>query len=118
MPQHLRKAVLDEGHDSVYAGHFYAKKLIQKLSLVYHWPGMRGDVIPEVCFLGNLCIYTRPGKEIQATSSQHSSPQTVSWYRNGLQGDGFDTCIWVVLAHADTAIFWVGVVWFGLFTSN
>ena len=48
MPQHLRKAVLDEGHDPVYAGHFYAKKLIQKLSLVYHWPGMRGDVIPEV----------------------------------------------------------------------
>ena len=44
VPQHLRKAVLDEGHDPVYAGHFSAKKLIQKLSLVYHWPGMRGDV--------------------------------------------------------------------------
>ena len=91
MPQHLREAVLDdEGHDPVYAGHFYAKKLMQKLSLVYHWPGIRGDVIPEVCFLCNLCIYTRPGKEIQATSSQHSSPWTISLYRNGLQGDGFE----------------------------
>ena len=57
---------------------------------MYHWPGMRGDIIPEVCFLCNLCIYTRPGKEIQATSSQHSSPWTISLYRNGLQGDGFE----------------------------
>ena len=39
VPQHLQKAVLDERHDPVYAGHFSAKKLIQKLSLVYHWPG-------------------------------------------------------------------------------
>ena len=43
MPTHLREAVLDEAHDSKYAGHFSAKKLIQKLSLMYHWPGMRGD---------------------------------------------------------------------------
>ena len=43
VPAHLREAVLNEAHDPVYAGHFSAKKLIQKLSLMYHWPGMRGD---------------------------------------------------------------------------
>ena len=43
VPTHLREAVLDEAHDPIYAGHFSAKKLIQKLSLTYHWPGMRGD---------------------------------------------------------------------------
>ena len=42
--QHLQKAAPGEGHGPVYAGHFSAKKLIQKLSLVYHWPSMRGDV--------------------------------------------------------------------------
>lgn len=44
VPRHLQKAVLDEEHDPMYAGHFSAKKLIQKMSLMYHWPGMRGDV--------------------------------------------------------------------------
>ena len=43
VPTHLREAVLDEAHDPIYAGHFSAKKLIQKLGLMYHWPGMRGD---------------------------------------------------------------------------
>jgi len=41
VPRHLHKAVL---HDPVYAGHFSAKKLLQKVSAMYHWPGMRGDV--------------------------------------------------------------------------
>jgi len=44
VPQHLCRAVLDEAHDSVYAGHFSAKKLLQKVGTMYHWPGMRGDV--------------------------------------------------------------------------
>ena len=43
VPMHLREAVLDEAHDPIYAGHFSAKKLIQKLGLMYHWPGMRRD---------------------------------------------------------------------------
>ena len=43
MPTHLQEAVLDEAHDPIYAGHFSAKKLIQKLGLMYHWPGMKGD---------------------------------------------------------------------------
>ena len=43
VPTHLQEAVLDEAHDPIYAGHFSAKKLIQKLGLMYHWPGMRGD---------------------------------------------------------------------------
>ena len=43
VPMHLREAVLDEAHDPIHAGHFSAKKLIQKLGLMYHWPGMKGD---------------------------------------------------------------------------
>ena len=40
VPKQLWEAVLDEAPDPVYAGHFSAKKLIQKLGFVYHWQGM------------------------------------------------------------------------------
>ena len=43
VPAHLWEAVLGEAHGPKYAGHFSVKKLIQKLGLMYHWPGMRGD---------------------------------------------------------------------------
>ena len=42
IPKHLLEAVLDKVHNPVYAEHFSVKKLIRKLSLTYHWPGMRG----------------------------------------------------------------------------
>ena len=95
VPQHLQKVVLDKGHDSVYALHFSCWTFLfwetdteveSDVSLVSY----ERRCIREVCVLCNLCIYTRAGKEIQATSSQHSSPWTILLYWNGLQGGGFE----------------------------
>ena len=44
VPQRLRQQVLNENHESVFAGHFAAKKLLENLSLMYYWSGMRADV--------------------------------------------------------------------------
>ena len=44
VPQHLRQQVLDENHDTVFSGHFSARKLKKKVDLLYYWPGMMGDV--------------------------------------------------------------------------
>jgi len=44
VPRHLRRAVLDEAHNPVYARYISAKKLMQRLSMIYYWPGVRGDV--------------------------------------------------------------------------
>ena len=94
MLQHLQKVVLDKGHDPV-CWIF----LMLDISLLRNWyrswvdvslPRYERRCIPEVCVLCNLCIYTRAGKEIQATSSQHFSPWTILLYWNGLQGDGFE----------------------------
>ena len=44
VPVQLREQVLTENHDAVYAGHFAAKKMYQKVSQYYFWPGMKGDI--------------------------------------------------------------------------
>ena len=36
VPQHLRQQVLNRNYDSVFAGHFSAKNLLSKLSLMYY----------------------------------------------------------------------------------
>ena len=71
MPAHLQEAVLNEAHDPIYAGHFSPKKLIQKLSLTYHWPGMRGDA-QEECRVCD-CASTQ-GQGRRTKSPLHSIP--------------------------------------------
>ena len=44
VPIQLREQVLTENHDAVYAGHFAAKKMYQKVSQYYFWPDMKGDM--------------------------------------------------------------------------
>ena len=44
VPRHLRKQVIDENHDAIFAGHFSSKKTQKKISQLYFWPGMAGDV--------------------------------------------------------------------------
>ena len=44
VPQHLRKRIIDENHDTAYAGHFSVKKMTQRIRQYFYWSGMRGDV--------------------------------------------------------------------------
>ena len=44
VPTQLRDTVLSESHDAPFAGHFSAKKMYEKVSQYYSWPGMKGDV--------------------------------------------------------------------------
>ena len=44
VPAHLRKRIVDENHDSIFAGHFSVKKLLEKLKRAYYWQGMKKDV--------------------------------------------------------------------------
>ena len=76
VPAHLREAILHEAHDPVYSGHFSAKKLIQKLSLMYHWPGMRGDTHKK----STACVTCASRKADQATITQYSSGWTFLLY--------------------------------------
>ena len=72
VPKYLQKAVLDEGNDPVYAGHFSAKNLIQKISLMYYWPGMRGDVYKK-CARCVACASVQ-GQGRRAKPPLHSIP--------------------------------------------
>lgn len=59
VPVHLRRQVLLENHTAVFAGHFAPKKLMQRVSQYYYWPGMRADVY-QVCNSCVVCfIYSR-----------------------------------------------------------
>ena len=44
VPSHLRQKLLDEHHDLSFAGHFAAKKMIQRIKQFYYWQGLRSDV--------------------------------------------------------------------------
>lgn len=44
VPRHLREKIIDENHDAIFAGHFSIKKTQRKISQLYFWPGMAGDV--------------------------------------------------------------------------
>ena len=44
VPEHLRQRILDEHHDSPFAGHFAAKKMSQRISQYFYWTGLRSDV--------------------------------------------------------------------------
>ena len=71
-PQYLWKAVLYKGHDPVYRGKFSTKELIHKLSLVCHWPGMRGDVYQK-CASCVICASTQ-GQERRIKPLLYSIP--------------------------------------------
>ena len=92
MPRHLRKGVLDEGRDPVYARHFSAKKLIQKLSLVYHWPGMRADVYQK-CALYVTCASTQ-GLGRRSKPPFHSIPVHRPFYCIGMDYKEMDLSRW------------------------
>ena len=44
VPNHLRERILDEHHDSCFAGHFAAKKMKQRVSQYFYWDGMNAQV--------------------------------------------------------------------------
>ena len=44
VPSHLQQRVIEEHHESLFAGHFAAKRMIKRLSQYFFWTGLRGDV--------------------------------------------------------------------------
>ena len=44
VPSQLKDQVLTEHHYALYAGHFAAKKMYEKVSQYYFWSGMKGDI--------------------------------------------------------------------------
>ena len=54
VPQQLQEQVLNEHHDSIFAGHFGIKKMTQRLSQYYYWKGMKADVHKK-CMSGVTC---------------------------------------------------------------
>ena len=44
VPNHLRERILDEHHDSCFAGYFAAKKMKQRVSQYFYWDGMNAQV--------------------------------------------------------------------------
>jgi len=44
VPSHLRQKLLEEHHDLPFAGHFAAKKMVQRIKQFYYWSGLRSDV--------------------------------------------------------------------------
>ena len=58
VPTQLRRQVLLENHNAVFAGHFAPKKLMQRVSQYYYSPGMKGDV-HQVCKSCVTCLSTQ-----------------------------------------------------------
>ena len=58
VPTQLRRQVLLENHSAVYAGHFAPKKLMQRVSQYYYWPGIKGHV-HQVCKSCVTCLSTQ-----------------------------------------------------------
>ena len=61
VPAQLRRQILLENHSAVFSGHFGPKKLMQRVSQYYYWPGMRGDVY-QVCKSCVTCLSTQGHK--------------------------------------------------------
>ena len=58
VPRHLRKQVVEENHDAIFAGHFSSKKTQRKISQLYFWLGMAGDVYQK-CLSCMTCASTQ-----------------------------------------------------------
>ena len=72
VPAQLRKQVLLENHEAVFAGHFAPKKLMQHVSQYYHWPQMKADIF-KVCESCVTCLSTQ-GQERHPRPSLKSIP--------------------------------------------
>ena len=55
VPAQLRRQILLENHNAVFAGHFAPNKLMQSVSQYYYWPGMKA----EVCKSCITCLFTQ-----------------------------------------------------------
>ena len=44
VPEHLKQEILDDDHDSPFAGRFAAKKMAQQISQYFFWRGFKADV--------------------------------------------------------------------------
>ena len=44
VPTHLQQRILEEHHDSPFAGHFAAKKMSQRIRQYFYWNGLTSDV--------------------------------------------------------------------------
>ena len=44
VPTHLQQSILEEHHDSPFAGHFAAKKMSQRIRQYFYWNGLTSDV--------------------------------------------------------------------------
>ena len=62
VPAQLTGQILLENHSAVFSGHFGPKKLMQRVSQYYYWPGMRGDVY-QVCKSCVTCCLSTQGHE-------------------------------------------------------
>ena len=58
VPAQLRRQLLFENHSAVFAGHFAPKKLMQRVSQYYYWPGMKANVY-QVCNSCVTCLSTQ-----------------------------------------------------------
>ena len=61
----LRRQVLLDNHESLHAGHFAPKKLLQRVNQYYYWPRMSVDV-HQVC---ESCVYTETAEKAMATTA-------------------------------------------------
>ena len=67
VPLQLRDQVLTENHDAMYAGHFATKKMYQKVSQYYFWPGMKGDIYKK-------CSNCVTCASVQGQGRRHTPP--------------------------------------------
>ena len=44
VPKHFRDQIINDHHDTAYAGHFSMKKMTHRLSQYFFWNGMKGDI--------------------------------------------------------------------------
>ena len=54
VPAPLKKQVLLENHEAVFAGHFLPKKLIQRVSQYYYWLQMKADIIEVHTYVNHV----------------------------------------------------------------
>lgn len=72
VPEQLKREVISENHEAVFAGHFSSKRMFNKLSHYYYWQGMRGD-IQKVCETCIVCASAQ-GQERRKKPLLHCIP--------------------------------------------
>ena len=72
VPEQLRDKVVSENHDTLFSGHFSAKKMLQKLKRYFYWPGM-SSMIFKKCESCLVCATTQ-GQERRQNPELHSIP--------------------------------------------